>query len=143
MIVRMAPMKIQPFVIIVIVIKIHNTNVIMANVYRNFGIVILMMIVVIIRMNQHIYAVIEIVVPDGENVHQDIIIVAYQVGYSVMVKMIVAIILMKQIQNYVQYVILRVILNVKMIAVFHCVGDAVSLFFIFILKFIYLYCILL
>lgn len=104
MIVRMVRTKIQLYVTIVIVTKIPNTNVIMENVYRSYGIVILMMIVAIVRMSRPTYVEIEIAVQDGESVHHDITTVVFQVGCSVMAKMIVVIIRMKRIQNYAPYV---------------------------------------
>lgn len=115
----MVPMKIHFIAIIVNVTRIHNLNVIMENVFLNFGIVILMMIVVMIRMSRRIFAEIETVAPVGKNVLQGTIIVAFPVGCSVMEKMIVEIILMKHIQKCVQFVIKQAILNAKTIDVYH------------------------
>lgn len=118
MIVPMVRMKIQPFAINVIVIHTLNSNVKTANVFQNCGIVTSMMIVATILMNLHIFVEIVIVQLVGKNVHQDIIIVVFQAGFSVTVKMIVAIILMKHILNCVQNVRVPAISSAKMIVAF-------------------------
>ena len=119
MIVQMVQMKILRFVIIVIVIRIHSLNVKMENAFRNYGFVILMMIAVMVQMNQLIDVEIGTVARVGRNVLQEIIIVAFPVGYFVMVKMIVVTILMKQTQSFVLNVMKLVISNAKMEDVYH------------------------
>ena len=127
--------KIQVFVINEIVILIHNFSVKTVNVFRNCGIAILMMIVETILMNQLTYVAIVIAQQAGKNVHQDIIIVAFQAGSSVTVKTIVVIIRMKLIQICVLNAQVPVTSSAKTIAVFLSDGVAVSfLFFIIFTK---------
>lgn len=85
--------------------------------YRNYGCVILIMIVVMILMNQHTCVVSVIVQQVGNGVQVNQIIDAYQNGYSVMAKMIVVITVMKN-QKIAPYVILTQISNVQTIVAY-------------------------
>jgi hypothetical protein len=97
----------------------------MENVYRNYGSVILMTTAAITLTNRRTDAEIEIVALDGKSVPQETTIDVFPVGFSVMVKMIVVIIVMKIIQNSVPNVTTSETSNAKMENVFHFVGDAV------------------
>lgn len=122
----MVQMKILQCAINVNATEILSSSVITANAFQNCGIVILMMIVVIIQTNQLIYVETEIAAMAGKSVLHDTITDAFLVGYFVMARMIVEIILMKLILNCAQNVTFQEISSVKMIDAFHYDGDAVN-----------------
>lgn len=94
-----------------------NLDAIMANASRNYGIAISMTIVETIQMNQLTCAVIGSVQQVGESVRPEQTIDAFRHGYSVMEKMIAAMVVMRTILSSVLNVVRQAILSVKMVRI--------------------------
>lgn len=122
-IVKTVPMKIHRFVINEPVTQKQNLHVKMADAYRNYGCVILIMIVGMTLMNLLTCVVKEIAPLDGNAVLAEQIIDAYRNGCSAMEKTTVVIIRMSS-KKIVPHVIRKQILSVLTIGVYRNSGSA-------------------